>query len=74
MADGFQNLESLKDTGMSSKVAFSQLFPHLKWKPSTFSDNLAVWQGTPVVKMSKAIRKGRKTGGEWNELAKRYGK
>jgi hypothetical protein len=74
MDQAFREIQQLKSNGVSTQAAFKQLFPGAAWKPSTFSDNLRVWNCTPKDVMSMAISKGRDAGGEWNKLAKKYGK
>jgi hypothetical protein len=74
MDKAFRDIQQLKGGGMSTQTAFKQVFPDAAWKASTFSDNFRVWNSAPKAEMLRAISKGREAGGEWNKLAKKYGK
>jgi hypothetical protein len=74
MANGFRHFEQLRLQGISTQTAFEQSFIGARWKRSTFSDNLRVWNQTPTAEMSGAIDKGRAVGGEWNQFSKKHGK
>ena len=75
MAAGMAEMERQCAVGGHNKTAavFVEVFAR-PFKPSTYSDNLAIWKKIPKEELDVATQAGQTAAGEWGLLAKRYGK
>jgi hypothetical protein len=58
MANGFRLMEMQSSPEMSTQQKFMAAF-EVPWKPSTYSDNLHIWNTVPPKVMEEAVSRGR---------------